>query len=206
MNPASGLQSLHLPSRRGLLGRLAAALLAAAVILGGFILPAEYHLDPTGFGQAMGLMAISAPPPPDTPADPALGAAVPADSKSLARTYRVPFRTDTVKIPLKPDGELEYKVKMQPGGTLVYSWSVDKGMVYWDFHGEPPDDPKKAQSYGIAIGSQAHGSLIAPFAGIHGWFLQNQEGHPVVVTVHMSGFYELREEELSRQTGANKQE
>jgi hypothetical protein len=39
-----------------------------------------------------------------------------------------------------------------------------------------------------------HGSLIAPFAGIHGWFLQNQEGESIVVTVRMSGFYELRED------------
>lgn len=85
------------------------------------------------------------------------------------------FRTDEVKIPLGPDGEIEYKVKMQPGGTLVYSWTVNKGNVYYDFHGERPEDPKHALSYGEGTEAQAHGSLIAPFAGIHGWFFQNQE-------------------------------
>ncbi len=75
----------------------------------------------------------------------------------------------------------------------MYSWSVNKGMVYYDFHGERPEDPEHAQSYGEGTGTQAHGSLIVPFAGIHGWFLQNQEGEPVVVRLRMSGFYELRE-------------
>ena len=195
MNPA--VEALELPSRRGLVMRLGGAFLAASVILGLFILPAEYHVDPTGLGNAMGLMAISAPPPVDTPANPALGAAAPTDGSTAARTYAVPFRSDVVEIPLKADEELEYKVKMQPGGTLLYSWSVDKGMVYYDFHGEPAN-PKDSKSFGEGIAPQANGSLIAPFAGIHGWFLQNQEGHPVVVTVKMSGFYELRENPITR--------
>ena len=109
-----------------------------------------------------------------------------------ARSYGVPFRSDEINIPLKVDQELEYKVKMQPGGTLVYSWEVDKGTVYYDFHGEPPENPKNAQSYAADVASKASGSLIAPFAGIHGWFLQNQEGWPVVVRLKMTGFYDLQ--------------
>jgi len=194
MNPVAEIQSLQLPSRRGLLLRLAASLAAGAIILVVFILPAEFHLDPTRLGQAMGLMALSQPPKVDAPASPALAADLPSASGTLARSYPVPFRTDEIKIPLKGDEELEYKVRMQPGGTLIYSWAVNKGEVYYDFHGEPPDDPKKSQSYGMGTGKKGNGSLIAPFAGIHGWFLQNQEGEPVVVTLRMSGFYELREE------------
>ena len=71
-------------------------------------------------------------------------------------------------------------------------------MVYYDFHGEPPDEPKKSQSYATGTGNKMNGSLIAPFAGIHGWFLQNQEGEPIVVTVRMSGFYELREDPAAK--------
>jgi hypothetical protein len=84
---------------------------------------------------------------------------------------------------------------MQPGGTLVYSWSVNKGMVYYDFHGERPEDPDHAQSYAMDTTTHANGSLIAPFAGIHGWFFQNEEGEPVLITLKMSGFYELREKQ-----------
>lgn len=175
-----------------LLWRVAGSIVVAALIVLGFVLPAEFHRDPLGIGTATGLMALSAPPPPEKPADAAL-AAKPADAGSAARFYSVPFRSDTIQIPLKGDEELEYKVRMRPGGTLVYSWSTNKGTVYYDFHGEPPDDPKKSQSYATGIDKSGNGSLIAPFAGIHGWFLQNQEGEPIVVTVKMTGYYELRE-------------
>jgi hypothetical protein len=195
VNPANQLSSLQFPSRQRLLLLMLGALVAGGIILACFILPAEFHLDPTRLGKAMGLMALSQPPPVDTAASPALASAPPSASATVARSYSVPFRTDEIKIPLRGDEELEYKVRMQPGGTLVYSWSVDKGMVYYDFHGEPPNDPKHAQSYGMGTGNQGNGSLIAPFAGIHGWFLQNQEGEKVVVTLKLSGFYELREKQ-----------
>ncbi len=187
MSPAQ----LHMPSRGGLLIRFGASFVVAAVIVFCAVLPAEYHRDPTGVGKLTGLMAMSQPAPVDTPADSKLAAVTAAGAP--ARSYQLPFRTDEVKIPIKPDGELEYKVKMQPGGTLVYSWAVDHGTVYYDFHGEKPSDPDHAQSYGTGISGQGNGSLIAPFAGIHGWFLQNQEGTPIVVTLKMSGFYELRD-------------
>ena len=182
---------LQMPSRRGLLIRLGASFVAAALIVFCAVLPAEFHRDPTGVGKLTGLMAMSQPAPVDTPADSKLAAVTAAGAP--ARSYQLPFRSDEVKIPMKPDGELEYKVKMQPGGTLVYSWAADHGTVYYDFHGEKPADPDHAQSYGTGVSAQGNGSLIAPFAGIHGWFLQNQEGTPIVVTLKMSGFYELRD-------------
>ena len=44
------MSGLALPSRQGLLLRVGGSACAAAVILIGFVLPAEYHIDPTGFG------------------------------------------------------------------------------------------------------------------------------------------------------------
>jgi len=211
---------LQMPSRGGLVMRLGASFVVAAIIVFCAILPAEFHRDPTGVGKLTGLMALSQPAPVDTPASAALapvappgaalanpdapGTAAPppapaANAGAPARFYKVPFRTDEVKIPMKPDGELEYKVKMQPGGTLIYSWAADHGTVYYDMHGERPDDPEHAQSYGTGISATVNGSLIAPFAGIHGWFLQNQEGTPIVVTLKMSGFYELRDPKENQQ-------
>lgn len=187
MSPAA----MQMPSRGGLLIRLGGSFVVAAAIVFCAVLPAEYHRDPTGVGKLTGLMAMSQPAPVDTPADTKLAAVTAAGAP--ARSYQLPFRSDEVTIPMKPDGELEYKVKMQPGGTLVYSWAADHGTVYYDMHGERPEDPDHAQSYGTGISASANGSLIAPFAGIHGWFLQNQEGTPIVVTLKMSGFYELRD-------------
>jgi len=183
--------SPQMPSRGGLLIRLGVSFVVAAVIVFCVVLPAEYHRDPTGFGKLTGLMAMSQPAPVDAPADTKLAALTAAGAP--ARSYQLPFRSDEVKIPMKPDGELEYKVRMQPGGTMVYSWAADHGTVYYDFHGEKPTDPDHAQSYEMGTAAQYNGSLIAPFAGIHGWFLQNQEGTPIVVTLKMSGFYELRD-------------
>src|ERR1019366_640401 len=75
-----------------------------------------------------------------------------------ARFYKLPFRSDEIKIPLKPDGEIEYKVRMQPGGTLIYSWAADHGTVYYDMHGERSEDPEHAQSYGTGISATGNGS------------------------------------------------
>jgi hypothetical protein len=204
---------MQMPSRAGLLIRLGASFVVAALIVFCAVLPAEYHRDPTGVGKLTGLMAMSQPAPVDAPANSAL-APVSAPGAALAnpdapgtapppaqavtagapsRFYKLPFRSDEIRIPMKPDEELEYKVRMQPGGTLIYSWAADHGTVYYDMHGERPEDSDHAQSYGTGISAAANGSLIAPFAGIHGWFLQNQEGTPIVVTLKMSGFYELRE-------------
>jgi hypothetical protein len=210
--------SLRMPSRGGLLIRLGLSFVVALVIVFCAILPAEFHRDPTGIGKLTGLMALSQPAPVDAPASSDLaptgapGAALAnpdeatkqaavapaAAAGAPARFYKLPFRSDEIKIPLKPDGELEYKVRMQPGGTLIYSWAADHGTVYYDMHGEKPTDPDHAQSYGTGIAATVNGSLIAPFAGIHGWFLQNQEGTPIVVTLKMSGFYELRDPKENR--------
>lgn len=49
------------PSRKRLLTSVVAAIAGAAVILVAFVLPAEYGIDPTGIGKALGLTAINGP-------------------------------------------------------------------------------------------------------------------------------------------------
>jgi hypothetical protein len=187
------IKNMEMPSRGGLLLRAGLSLVAAVVLLVCFVLPAELHVDLTGIGTVTGLMELSNPTPVIAPASAGLASAPPTAGMA-ARAYGLPFRSDEIKIPLKVDEELEYKVRMQAGGTLVYSWQTDMGTVYYDFHGDP-NDPTKSESYAADVGSKYNGSLIAPFTGIHGWFLQNQEAEPVVVTIHMSGFYELLEKQ-----------
>jgi len=113
----SNAAPVMLPSRSGLLLRLGGAMVVAALILVGFVLPAEYQIDPTGFGKLTGLVKMS-----QTQAAPPAPAPTPVMNTTAAHTYPVPFRTDDVDIPIGKDGELEYKVHMQEGGTLVYSW------------------------------------------------------------------------------------
>ena len=195
MNPAP----LEMPSRGGLLLRLVIAALVGAVLTVCVIMPAEYRKDPTGFGKLTGLIALSTP----TVAKPAAATtpeALTGDKTPTLTTnvwfYPAEYRTDTVKIPLGPDGEIEYKVAMKAGESMVYSWSVDRESVYYDFHGEPSNDPKHATRYREEQeNTKGNGTFVAPFEGIHGWFWLNLSGKPIVVTLKMSGFYQLHKME-----------
>lgn len=182
-------------------GRLAlltgGALVVATAIVVLFVLPAEFHRDPTGFGRLTGIDQLAGPEVINV-------AALPAKSGAATRYYDTPFRNDVIEIPLHPEdkgmNDLEYKVKMKPGGTLTYSWDVTgdedhPDWFYFDFHGEsrptPPGEKPTVVEYLQATGIKSSGSLIAPFEGIHGWYLQNQSDKPVVVHLRLSGFYEL---------------
>ena len=197
----------HMPSRGGLLLRLGIAAAVGAFIVFCVVLPAEYRYDPTGFGRLTGLLELTKPRVTE-PSDEAAAGAASADPTDAApaefpeaaglprnpkanKTYASEFHSDTVKIPIGPDGELEYKLKMKTGETVVYSWKVDRGSVYYDFHGQP-EDPDKSQSYKeVQEATSDNGAFVAPFDGIHGWYLLNLTGEPLVVTLNVAGYYEL---------------
>jgi hypothetical protein len=198
---------IEMPSRGGLLMRLAIAAIVGAVLTVCVIMPAEYRKDPTGFGKVTGLIALATPTVAKPAPEPAASAS-PADAKDGTKAgaepaltknawfYPAEFRSDTVKITLGPDGELEYKVAMKAGESMVYSWSVDQGTIYYDFHGEPTNDPKHAQRYREEQETtKSNGTFVAPFEGIHGWFWLNLTGKPQVVTLKMSGYYQLHKME-----------
>ena len=74
--------------------------------------------------------------------------------------------------------------------------SVDQGTIYYDFHGEHSNDPKNSQRYREEQETtKSNGTFVAPFDGIHGWFWLNLTGKPQVVTLKMSGYYELHKME-----------
>jgi hypothetical protein len=186
------------PSRKTLGLITAGALGVASLVLVGFILPAEFQIDPTGLGKATGLYKLGAPQPKAETVS--VGAVTPTHE------YPVAFRSDYVDIPLAAGGdenradELEYKVRMKAGDSLVYSWAVDgvpaDEEFYYDFHGETPAGPggkpaPKVVEYKQATGRRSNGSLVAPIQGVHGWYLQNQSEKPVVVKLKLAGFYEL---------------
>ncbi len=178
-----------------MLALTAVALVVASLVVFGAILPAEFNWDPLGLGRVTGLSRLWAP---KQVAFDASGSSVP-----VAREYAVGFRSDTIEIPLRPDGdrrggdELEYKVRMAKDATLVFEWSVadipNPEEFYYDFHGHTtvPGAEMTVATYKQATGTSANGALTAPFDGIHGWFFQNQSVNPVVVRVKISGFYEL---------------
>ena len=115
------------------------------------------------------------------------------------RQYKGTHRTDTVDIPVRPNGgEIEYMVQMKQGESLVYSWrAVDIAApekLTSEFHGHterPPGTTGTLIFYRKGSGGTENGSLVAPFDGIHGWYLKNDTDRPVVVRLTLAGFYEV---------------
>lgn len=183
-------------SRPRLLAWATVAFVAAALLTVAFIMPAEFHSDPLGVGKLTGLDRLAGPK--EAPiATPRATAGGPA-----ARLHETPWRSDEIVIPLTAGGregsELEYKVRMKHGSTLIYSWSETGAPAeefYADFHGQTlparPGAEVQVATYHQATGDSASGSLVAPLDGVHGWYLQNQAVSKAVVTLKLAGFYEL---------------
>ncbi len=111
------------------------------------------------------------------------------------------FRADVIDIPLAPFGELEYKLWIEEGDAIVYEWNVleidDPEALYSEFHGHTErvgNEPGTLMFYRKASGGQERGMLVAPFSGIHGWYLVNGTEAPIVVQLEVAGFYDLVEQ------------
>ena len=185
------------PSRRRILVVTLAALSAALIILFAAVLPAEFGRDPTGLGRLTGIGKLWTPEEKAAkPMAPTAAGAPPSAS------FPQPFRSDIVEIPLAPGGnrqrgdEVEYKVRLAAGTTFVYSWEVDvianPEELYTEFHGHSLGEGAMTVAYyRKAAGASDNGVFTAPFAGVHGWFFQNQSEKPVTVRLRLAGFYDL---------------
>ena len=174
------MTTVAMPSRGGLLWRVGGSVLAAAIILLGFILPAEFQIDPTGFGKWSGLARLGQ-------------ASAQAAMTTSAHTYSGEYKTHETDLTLKPGESFEYKVRMKPEETLLFSWKSSVPIEF-DFHGEADKDPNNAVSYKAGDGAELHGSLIAPFQGIHGWYWKNKAKDDAEIHLKMSGEFELIED------------
>ena len=173
-----------LPSGSQLARAIGIAVGAAAIILVTAVLPAEYGIDPTGIGEAIGLLR---------PPKPVVDMSIPITPEAAATVTKadVAFRSDEMTLTLKPGEGAEIKATMKRGGSYVFSWTVEGGTVEFDMHGEHTDGSGGEASY--AKGDEASslsGTFHAPFDGRHGWFWQNLTWAPVTVQLKTSGFYE----------------
>ena len=113
------------------------------------------------------------------------------------REYTTDYRTDVIDIPLGSLEELEYKLGLNEGDSIVYQWDAvdlkDPALLYAEFHGhtEPVNNVGDLMFYRKASGATERGTLVAPFTGIHGWYLRNDTEAPIVVRLKVAGFYEL---------------
>lgn len=187
-------------STRQLLAATAAALVVALAILFVAVLPAEYGIDPLRTGAALGLLRNPAPSATETivSTPPAL-ALTPTRSGPAAR-YAESYRTDTVEIELAPYDFVEYKYRLAEAATMVFSWTATAAVIQ-EFHGAHEDAAAGAEvtvEKGTASGRS--GSLVAPFAGMHGWYWENPGGRPIRISLRSAGFYSEAVEYRSNRT------
>jgi hypothetical protein len=117
----------------------------------------------------------------------------------IAKASDVPFRSDTVTIEvgglIENFGTLEYKISMNEGDVVVYSWTASEPIRY-EFHGHSALVPGQAVTdvhwYRIEDAAASHGSLVAPVSGIHGWYFANPSFDKTIeIELKLSGHYRL---------------
>jgi hypothetical protein len=171
------------------------ATVAAAAILTLIVLPAEWGIDPTGVGTALGLTRMAAGAEADDPDMPATGAAaasaisIPPQVKDNI-AVKTAWRTDERTLTLPPHSGIEVKAHMVKGDHLIFRWTAT-GPVRMDMHGEPKGGKEGEFStyWKQKKLTEAQGSFTAPFEGTHGWYWRNGGETPVVITLKSAGFY-----------------
>lgn len=162
----------------GLIKALIVALVIAAILFVTMVLPAEFGIDPTGIGSRLGLSnLLSTEPEPQIVSRPGEG--------------DLPFREDETVITVPANKGLEYKFHLAQYASLIYEWSSDTAL-YFDLHGEPEGDTTGYfESFAAATGNEMKGSIIAPFAGSHGWYWRNDTDVDASITLKTQGNYEV---------------
>ena len=106
---------------------------------------------------------------------------VPSAAKlpASARILLQPFRKDALELTLAANGELQYRVAMQAGATLVYSWSAGHRTISYRFANQKP-----------GLAGEAHAAFVAQSSGWYVWRWSNPRAEPVAIHLKLSGYYE----------------
>lgn len=196
------------PSTHRLLLTVLAASLLAVVVLVTIVLPAEYSIDPTGIGHKLGLVRVSDASAKmialvdnlagnekiaQSEATQDANQPLPLPNPAVYQGQDAVPGSETITIRLPAYSQTEVKAVMKTSKVMLYSWKAEGGSVYVDFHGHAPEWTNKdafvryQEQKGATGGS---GSLVAPFAGEHGWYWLNTSTTPVVITLTVQGYYD----------------
>lgn len=145
------------------------AIVVAALVFIGAVLPAEHGIDPLSTGEFLGLLALA--------------------QVVAITTEDVEYRTDSFEMRVAPSEWVEYTYRLRQGGTMLYTWKAT-GPVEYNFHSAPDGAPPGyAESFDAAESVMANGSYVAPFTGVHGWYWENIGNREVTITLSTAGFY-----------------
>lgn len=181
----------EIPSTAKLIKSTIIAAVIALVLLVTVVMPAEYGIDPTGIGKAIGLkrmgeikMSLAKEAAADLEMDVISGAPEVVVVTAPAATAS---KSESMQVTLSPDEGTEIKVAMAKGATVNYSWSSDGGKANFDAHGDSRALKINYHSYEKGSEVSKQGTLTAAFDGSHGWFWRNRTRETITVTLEVSG-------------------
>ncbi|WP_313583074.1 transmembrane anchor protein [Acinetobacter variabilis] len=204
-------KDVELPSAKKLVKSTAIAAISAAVVLVTCVMPAEYAIDPTGVGKALGLTKMGeikqslaqesetglgeteAVSQSNQEAEPRIQSSTPLGQS--AKMLMPAISKESITIQLKPGQATEVKLSMPESANVNYTWTTSGGGLNYDTHGDPVGASKDFyHGYGKGRNeTQQQGTLKAAFDGKHGWFWRNRTENPVSVTLVVEGqFSEMK--------------
>lgn len=181
-----------LPTSRQLAISTVVAFATASVLLVTVVLPAEYGIDPTGVGRALGLTQmgeIKVQLAEEAKIETAEIVELQEQPKEISLISPQPAQAlaeESITIMLAPGEAAEVKLIMNKSAKTTYEWTVDTGHVNFDTHGDNAGIDYHNYSKAKAV-SGDEGELIAAFDGSHGWFWRNRSNETVNVTLNVSG-------------------
>ncbi len=191
-----------LPTKGQLLKSTIVAALAATFILVTVVLPAEYGIDPTGFGSFVGLRKMgeikasladesSVEAPSEEPLKSEAPEVVEQYSQQTADTLTAEsepaLRSEEMSITLAPNEGKEIKLTMAKGDSVNYSWWTNGGRANFDTHADSKALNIKYHNYEKGSKERSDGVLEAAFDGNHGWFWRNRTAETMTVSLKVSG-------------------
>lgn len=117
-----------------------------------------------------------------------------AESVQVTQNKVVTKRTDwkdVIKVTIPARGDKEYKLLLDKGATLEYSWETGGTKLFYDFHGEPAGDKTGYfKSFKKSTESESNGTLTSIFDGTYGWYWRNSTSSAVDVILKVNGAYQ----------------
>lgn len=109
------------------------------------------------------------------------------------------FKVEEFKILVLNQSALEFKLDIKGGDVITYAWTTEMDnpeLLTVEFHGHTEregDEPGTVMFYKVHKGAEEQGALVAPFSGIHGWYLKNDSDQDIYVQLRVAGFFEKAE-------------
>lgn len=155
------------------------ALALGSLIAVTVVLPAEYNVDPTGLGETLGLMQLSAE------------SNAPASIETPPAPTAPGVNRITVKLGLEAGEGREYKLQVLKGEVVSYRWIASEP-IHYDLHGEPLGDTSGYyETYALGVADGVEGKFTALFDGTHGWYWRNDSDAAVEIDLMAAGSFEV---------------